>query len=115
VDDSDAIFAALTALAADSEPAVQRLAEQVLADLRDQRRAAALEQLRRLGATVNLQNFAAGEGVSVHIGQQWQGGERRLMLLDRIEHLRAVSIEDNRIGDAALVYVAELHGLDWLY
>ena len=115
VDDADAVFAALQALATDSDAALRSLVEQALADIRVERGEAALEQLRRLGATVNLQNFGAGDGVDVRIGAQWQGGERRITLLSRIEHLRALSIEDNRLGDAVLEHVAELSDLEWLY
>ena len=78
VADADAVFAALTTLAADSGSPAQSSADETLHDIRRERAEAALEQLRRLGAEVST-SFGAdvsaprGEGVVVYLRSRWRG------------------------------------------
>ena len=112
VADSDAVFAALTTLAAESNSTAQSLAEETLKDVRKERAAAAIDQLRRLGAEVRENN---NESVVIHLRPTWHGSERDLALLSRVENLQALSIEETELGDAVLDQVAGLKDLDWLY
>jgi len=112
VADADAVFAALTKLAAEDNSLSQSLAEETLQDVRRERAEAALEQLRRLGAEVSN---TAGEGVVVQLRSNWRGTEQDVAVLVRVEHLQALSIEDKEFGDSVLGHVAGLKELEWLY
>lgn len=112
VADADAVFTALTKLAADENSLAQSLAEETLQDVRRERAEAALEHLRRLGAEVST---SAGDGVVVQLRSNWHGTERDIALLSRVEHLQALSIEDKEFGDSVLEHVANLKELEWLY
>jgi hypothetical protein len=112
VADADAVFTALTTLAAESNSTAQSLAEETLRDVRKERAEAAIEQLRRLGADVSV---LAGEGIVVQLRANWHGTERDLALLSRVEHVQRLSIEDKEVGDQLLEHVAELSELEWLY
>lgn len=111
VADADAVFAALTTLAAESGSPAQPIAEETLQDVRRERAEAALEQLRRLGAEVST----GGDGVVVYLRSRWHGNERDVALLSRVEGLQALSIEEKELGDSVLEHVAGLKELEWLY
>lgn len=115
VADADAVFAALTKLAADSGSAAQPMAEETLREVRLERADAALDQLRKLGASVDYFNRGLGEGIHVKIQSSWRGTDQDVALITRVDTLQALTLDSDQLGDKALDSVAQLKQLDWLY
>jgi len=114
-DSAEAVFDALSDLADDDNRPVQAVAQEALDNVRTLREAAAVEELRAQGADVDLRSSGRMAGTSVRFGPNWQGSEKLVGLLSRIHDLNSVSLEDTRLGDAAMETISELPRLRWLY
>lgn len=102
-------------MASGREHDVRRLAA-VEARLREAWTRHAIEQIIRLGGTVQRTGFnGTVPGYQVHLARGWTGGEQRLEVLLDLEPVVSLSLEHSSIGDSGLPLVARLTNLRRLY
>jgi hypothetical protein len=111
----EAVLQQLAKLADDAEPRTRFVAENALDAIREERQTAALVELRRYGAEISSRSTGGVQGLSIHFGGRWHGGEKRIGLVNRLNDVVSISIEDSTLGDGALPSIVQVKGLRWLY
>jgi hypothetical protein len=97
----DAAADALTKVADSPTGSAADLAADVLGDFQDTRQGRAIEELRRLGAEVDVGNPDTGnaDGLVVVLGSKWTGNSGDLKLLKRLPDLEKLSVHGVGVTD----------------
>ncbi len=100
----DAAADALTKIAETSSGSSADLAADVLIDFQDARQSRAVDEIRRLGGSVDIGNPLTGnaDGIRVTIGSGWHGQAADLKLLRRLPDLELLSVHGVGITDGDL-------------
>lgn len=109
---SQQVDAALSKLASSANAKVAEQAANLRKNFKQQRRARAIESIRRLGGSVSI-NSGTIERVEIRGG--WTGGDEGLRHLRSLPDITWISLEDSPITDAGLIHLAELTDLTHLY
>ena len=103
---------ALDRLAKASDARVAGKAARLFGMLQQQRRARAIDMIRRLGGRVSV---TLGKADGVTIDEDWAGGDQALRNLRLLPDVTRVNLEDSPITDAGMVHLAGLTKLTHLY
>lgn len=111
----EAVLTHLGQLTDDADEQARSIAHNALDAIKTERETAAIQELRRYGAEISVRNAGGFQGLSFHFSGKWQGGEKRLALINRLKNVVSISIEDSSVGDGALSAIAQSTELRWLY
>jgi hypothetical protein len=100
----DAAADALTRIAESPTGSASDLAADVLGDFQDVRQSRAIEEIRRLGGSVEIGNPDTGniDGIVILLGAKWTGSSTDLKLLKRIPDLEKLSVHGVGVADEDL-------------
>lgn len=112
-DPNEALAALQTVAALHNRPVEQRAAAGVLADMREKR---ALARIESLGGVydpagtyvIGRQTFV---GQTIHLGEDWRGGDEGLTYLKDMRSLEALRIHGTPVSDAAIEHLKSIESL----